>query len=206
MKKKDIIVERSYDLFLTLGFKNVTMDDIANDMGISKKTIYAHFKNKTKLVESVAFQLFENTRHGIDHISRNTINPIEKLYLVKLYVMHQLNNENQSPRCQLRKYYPRIHNTLICMQYEKMQRSVLESLEYGIQTGVFRSTIDTDFISRIYFIGMMGIKDHIHFPQKTYKMTYLMKSYLEYHLKAIVTEKGTVLLNELITTTANRHK
>ena len=56
MKTK--IIKRATELFLTLGFKSVTMDDIANELGISKKTIYVHFKNKTKLVEEVTFNLF----------------------------------------------------------------------------------------------------------------------------------------------------
>ena len=50
---REKIIHKSADLFLNLGFKSVTMDDIANEMGISKKTIYVHFENKTKLVEAV---------------------------------------------------------------------------------------------------------------------------------------------------------
>ena len=41
---KEKIVIKSADLFLTYGFKSVTMDDIANALGISKKTIYVYFK------------------------------------------------------------------------------------------------------------------------------------------------------------------
>ena len=47
---KEKIIQKSADLFLSYGFKSVTMDDIANALGISKKTIYQHFDNKTKLV------------------------------------------------------------------------------------------------------------------------------------------------------------
>ena len=54
---KDKIIHKSADMFLNLGFKSVTMDDIASEMGISKKTIYQHFTNKTKLVEATTLQL-----------------------------------------------------------------------------------------------------------------------------------------------------
>ena len=57
---REKITHRAAEMFLTLGFKSVTMDDIANELGISKKTIYVHFKNKTKLVEAVTFEVFEN--------------------------------------------------------------------------------------------------------------------------------------------------
>ncbi len=196
---REKIIYKSSELFLTLGFKSVTMDDIANELGISKKTIYVHFSNKTKLVEAVTFHLFDTICDGIDDICDNAPNPIEELYSIKMYVMHHLKNEKTSPQYQLKKYYPQIHAQLKFKQFEKMHSSVQESLQQGVDTGVFRDTIDVDFISRMYFIGMTGIKDNMFFPPEQYQMEYLMESYLEYHLRAIVTEKGFKILNQFIT-------
>ncbi len=195
---REKIIYKSTDLFLNLGFKSVTMDDIANELGISKKTIYVHFPNKTKLVEAVTFHLFDTICTGIDSICENAPNPIEELYSIKMYVMKHLKNEKTSPQYQLKKYYPLIHAELKMKQFEKMHESVEKSLEHGIETGVFRDTIDVDFISRMYFTGMTGIKDNMFFPPESYQMEYLMESYLEYHLRAIVTEKGFKILNQFI--------
>ena len=195
---RDNIIHKSAELFLNLGFKSVTMDDIAHEMGISKKTIYVHFANKTKLVEAVTFELFETICDGIDDICESANNPIEELYSIKMFVMQHLKNEKTSPHYQLKKYYPKIHTELKFKQFEKMHQSVQESLEHGVATGVFRHTIDVDFISRMYFTGMTGIKDNMFFPPKHYEMNYLMESYLEYHLRAIVTEKGLQILNKFI--------
>lgn len=196
---REKIIHKSSELFLTLGFKSVTMDDIANAMGISKKTIYVHFSNKTKLVEAVTFHLFDSICDGIDGICENANNPIEELYSIKMYVMHHLKNEKTSPIFQLKKYYPQIHKQLKFKQFEKMHTSVEESLQQGVDSGVFRDTIDVDFISRMYFTGMTGIKEELFFPRDRYPMDYLMESYLEYHLRAIVTEKGFKILNQFIT-------
>ncbi|MCC1484341.1 TetR/AcrR family transcriptional regulator [Winogradskyella immobilis] len=196
---RDKIIQKSAELFLNLGFKSVTMDDIANEMGISKKTIYVHFSNKTKLVETVTFTLFETICDGIDGICSTSNNPIEELYAIKMFVMQHLNNEKTSPQYQLKKYYPQIYDVLKAKQFDKMQDSVLESLQQGVNTGVFRNTIDVNFISRMYFNGMTGIKDNSIFPQEKFNMNYLMESYLEYHLRAIVTEKGMTILNNFIT-------
>ena len=176
------------------------MDDIANEMGISKKTIYVHFKNKTKLVEAVTFHLFDIISQDIDHVCDKAPNPIEELYSVKMCVMQHLKDEKSSPQFQLKKYYPSIYETLKFKQFEKMHKSVLESLENGVAAGVFRPNIDIDFISRMYFTGMTGIKDNMFFPADKYEMNYLMESYLEYHLRAIVTEKGMGILNNFINT------
>lgn len=195
---REKIIHKSVELFLNLGFKSVTMDDIANEMGISKKTIYVHFPNKTKLVETVTFTLFETICNGIDGICSTSNNPIEELYAIKMFVMQHLNNEKTSPQYQLKKYYPQIYDILKSKQFDKMQDSVSESLQQGVNTGVFRNTIDVDFISRMYFNGMTGIKDNSIFPQEKFNMDYLMESYLEYHLRAIVTEKGMTILNNFI--------
>ncbi|WP_299333572.1 TetR/AcrR family transcriptional regulator [uncultured Psychroserpens sp.] len=195
---RDKIIHKSAELFLNLGFKSVTMDDIATEMGISKKTIYVHFKNKTKLVEAVTFNLFDTICDGIDSICDNAPNPIEELYSIKMFVMHHLKNEKSSPQYQLKKYYPQIYDVLKYKQFEKMHQSVKDSLNHGVETGVFRKSIDVDFISRMYFTGMTGIKDNMFFPTETYNMNYLMESYLEYHLRAIVSEKGMTILNNFI--------
>lgn len=59
-------------MFLTLGFKSVTMDDIAAELGISKKTIYQHYANKNDLVEDSAMMVFEKISDGIDQISQTS--------------------------------------------------------------------------------------------------------------------------------------
>ncbi|TNJ44262.1 TetR/AcrR family transcriptional regulator [Tamlana fucoidanivorans] len=193
------IINKSAELFLTLGFKSVTMDDIANELGISKKTIYVHFKNKTKLVEAVTFEVFETICDGIDCICNNSTNPIEELYDIKLFVLKYLKNEKTSPQYQLKKYYPDIFRKLHIKQFEKMHDCVTKSLQKGVDTGLFRSNLDVNFISRIYFNGMTGIKDETFFPQTIFSMEYLIESYLEYHLRAIVTPQGLELLNMFIT-------
>ena len=90
---REKIITTSAKLFLDYGFKSVTMDEIANTIGISKKTIYVHFANKTKLVEAVTFSIFGNICTGIDAICTNSKNPIEELYAIKIYVMNYLKNE-----------------------------------------------------------------------------------------------------------------
>ena len=195
---RENIIQKSAELFLNLGFKSVTMDDIANEMGISKKTIYVHFENKTKLVEAVTFTVFENICQGIDCICDTSRNPIEELYDIKMYVMHYLKDEKTSPQFQLKKYYPQIYQRLHFKQFEKMHESVKESIQKGIETELFRSNINVEFISRMYFNGMVGIKDETIFPQSIFSMDYLMESYLEYHLRAIVTEKGLKILDKFI--------
>ena len=195
---REKILSKAADLFLSYGFKSVTMDDIANAMGISKKTIYQHFDNKTKLVEATSLSVFEIISHGIDCICALEKNPIEEIYDIKRFIMEHLKDEKSSPQYQLQKYYPKIFTTLKQKQFQVMQSCVISNLERGIKQGFYRETIDVEFIARIYFNGMLAIKDKDLFPLRIFSMNMLMNNYLEYHLRGICTEKGLKILNQFI--------
>jgi len=195
---KEKIIMKSEELFLTLGFKNVTMDDIATGLGISKKTIYTHFSNKTELVSAVTFSVLEYIYKGIEQIKKNAVNPIEELYDTKLFLINFLKKERVSAQYQLKKYYPKIFDQLQVKKFQKMHSSVENSLKKGVELQLFRPEIDTAFISRVYFVGMTGIRDTSVFSESMFDKNYLMESYLEYHLRAIVTENGLKLLNNYV--------
>lgn len=197
-RMKTKIIEIATELFLNLGFKSVTMDDLASEMGISKKTIYTHFDNKTKLVEATTEYLFNTVCVSIDNILDEKKEPIEELYAIKAFVMHHLKNEKTSPQYQLQKYYPKIHSELKIKQFAVMQECIISNLNRGMEDGIFRDNIDVEIISKLYFIGIIGIKDVEMFPAQEFPMTKLMDDYLEYHVRGIATEKGLKILNKLI--------
>ncbi|WP_047548364.1 TetR/AcrR family transcriptional regulator [Psychroserpens sp. Hel_I_66] len=197
---KDKIIHKSADMFLNLGFKSVTMDDIASEMGISKKTIYQHFTNKTKLVEATTLQVFEFISHGIDCICELEKNPIEEIYEIKQFVMLHLKNEKSSPQYQLQKYYPKICATIKKKQFEKMHGCVSQNLDRGVSQGLYRKNINVEFTARLYINGMMSLKDQDIFPLENFSMHVLMDNYLEYHLRGICTIKGLEKLTQLLTT------
>ncbi|CAI8417423.1 MAG: HTH-type transcriptional repressor KstR2 [Flavobacterium sp. SCGC AAA160-P02] len=187
---KEKILHIASEMFLIIGFKSVTMDDIAKKSGISKKTIYAHFNNKTALVGAVTDFLFETVRKGVDLIHKQEQNPIVELFEIKRFVMKHLKDEKSSPQYQLQKYYPKIYSSLKHKQFDVMQELIKENLEKGIHQKLYRPTVDIDFIARIYFHGVVGIKDKDLFPLQNYSMKTLMTYYLEYHLRGICTKKG----------------
>src|SRR5690606_16940324 len=125
---KDKILDKATEMFLNLGFKSVTMDDIALELGISKKTIYQHFKTKNALVEAATFYLFESIISGITFICEATENPIEELFQIKKFVSNYLKDEKSSPQFQLKKYYPKTYNRL----YQKQLKVIAECLQQNI--------------------------------------------------------------------------
>lgn len=192
-----LIVGKATDLFLSRGFKSVTMDDIANELGISKKTIYQHFKTKTDLVAASSEAIFEFIRKGIHEIRDRELNPIDEFYTINDYVIEHLKDESTAPEYQLLKYYPQIHSRLNAMKYDEIQDCVSGNLKRGIEMGLYRKEIDKSFVIGIYFIGVSGIRDQDIFPNKNFKPKHLTDAYLDYHIRGIASEKGVTYLQAL---------
>lgn len=195
---KEQILHTAIELFLTQGFKSITMDDIARELGISKKTVYVHYSNKEAIIEASAGQLFTVICGGIDLIRERGLNPIQELYDIKKFVLKHLKGERSSPMYQLQKYYPKTYQKLRQGQYDYMQTCVTDNVQRGVEQGVFIKDINVQFVSRIYFIGITGIKDEGIFPQSQFPLNDLYNMYLEYHIRGIVTPKGRKILNKII--------
>jgi len=185
-------------MFLALGFKSVTMDDIAAELAISKKTIYQHFANKEELVEGTTMFLFEKVSTGIDAIREQNLNPVEEIFTIRNFMMQFLKDETASPFHQLQKFFPHIMSCLRSKQFGKMHGCMKENLQKGIDHGFYRPDINIEFVSRIYFTGLTGIKDKDIFPDTMFNAMSLTEFFLQYHLGSIVTQKGFEVLNNIL--------
>ena len=192
MKKK--IVDQSIQLFLQYGFKSVTMDDIAKHMGVSKKTIYVHFPTKDQLVEQSALNHLDGIIKRINVISKQSKDPIIELYQIKKEALNHLSSEKNSPQYQLQKYYPSLYSKLKEKEFSALSGLFSNSIQEGIQTGIFRKDIDVDFVVRIFFNGIRGITNIKLFPIEIYKIEDLLLNFSGYHLRALCTHEGIIKL------------
>jgi AcrR family transcriptional regulator len=187
---KESIVNHAIPLFLQFGFKSVTVDDLALKMSISKKTIYTHFPTKEQLVETSVMKHFDLVIDKILSICQHSKDPIIELYQIKKEVSKYLSNEKNSPIYQLQKYYNTIYQKLKQKEFNALGSMFSASLNRGINIGLFRSGIDIDFVTRIFFNGIRGIQDVELFPIDQFKMEHLLINFSEYHLRAICTPEG----------------
>lgn len=174
------------------------MDEIARELGMSKKTLYVHFPNKKKLVEATSYFVFKTIINGILSIQDQNLNPVEELYAIKKFTAQNLKDEKSAPYHQLQKYYPEIAAKLIQEQQNLLEDSIGENLIRGIKAGLYRPDIHLDFISKVYLLGSMGIRRHEQFPKEEFSPSSLVEMHMEYHLRAIATPKGLEELEKQI--------
>lgn len=193
---REKILDTATEMFLSYGFKSVTMDDIAEKLGISKKTIYTHYSTKNKLVQASGSHLLQTISEGINEVRSKNLNPVIENFEIKKFVNQHLKGEKTSPHFQLKKYYPKVFNTLIEEQFNVLEDCVGDNISRGIELGYYREQINVPFVCRIHFVGMMGIRNKEIFPIEEFSEQDLNEEFLNYHLRAICTLKGIKTLEE----------
>ncbi len=194
MKQK--IFRKAGEMFLKYGVKSVTMDDIANALGVSKKTIYTHYKTKKELIEKTVKTIFLEVMEGIDVIHQQEMNPIIEVFKIRQFITKNYTIEGRTPYFQLKKYYPEIFQDIQQQRFRFMQKHIKEIVNRGIDMGLFRKNLDVEFIFRIHLYGIDNIKNEDFFPPKMFNQTKLLDDFLEYHLRGISTKKGIETLEQ----------
>ena len=128
-KNERKIITVAIDLFSKFGFKSVTIDDIAEKMSVSKKTIYAHFPKKETLVETSVMQHFDIIIEKMMFISKHSKDPIIELYQMNKEALKYLSNEKNSPIYQLQKYYRSIYQKLQIKEFTALGECFLKVLK-----------------------------------------------------------------------------
>lgn len=191
------ILEKATEMFLTQGFKSVTMDDIAAELGISKKTIYQHFASKPELIEKALVTI--NNKFSQQLVA--TLNRGEEAIPELLAAYNDINDifliDSSGCFYQLTKYYPKIAQKQKKFHEKNYVKHIERNLEKGIREGVYRPDVDVDYIARFYIASLVAIEDLDYFPESEYSHSEVHCLHLEYHIRSIVTEKGMKIYKDL---------
>ncbi len=194
---KDKIIEKATDLFLRLGFKSITMDDIANEMCISKKTIYKFFINKEVLIAESTAIMHENVHQTMEAIIAQNFNPIQENFEIRKMFKGIFQSAETSPLYQLKKHYPEIYDTVLCKEKDECYRFVKQNMERGMEMGLYRKEIDIDIMTQFYYDLVFGINANTVLEKDAQR---LELAALEYHTRAIATPKGVIELERNLST------
>lgn len=187
------IINKSKELFLKLGFKSITMDDIAQEMSCSKKTIYKHFANKEILVEKTIRHVQDEIHYNISKILNGNENPIAGNFEVSAYFQDMFKSSETSPVHQLKKHYPEIYHKVHKRQVNECKVWFVNNIQKGIDQGYFRSEIDTDTYADFYYLIIFNINEN---TVNVRDAAALELKALEYHTRAMATAEGIIELEK----------
>lgn len=190
---KEKIIAKASDLFMKLGFKSVTMDDIAGEMCISKKTIYKYFCNKELLIEEATEMVHRTIHLSIDTIVAKSYNPIEENFEIRKMFKEMFKTGGTSPAYQLKKHYPEIYDSVMSREINECNTVFRQNIEKGIQQGLYRKDILIDTYVNFYYILIFSINGNISSEIESKEIELQA---LEYHTRAMATPEGIIELEK----------
>lgn len=190
---KDKIIAKATDLFLRLGFKSVTMDDIAGEMCISKKTIYKYFCNKELLIEESTTMVHKEVHQIIDSIVAKNHNAIEENFKIKKMFKDMFKAGDSSPLYQLKKHYPEIYHQVMKREIEECNSCFRKNIEKGIEQKLYRNDLNIETYVKFYYYLIFSINENTSSEIEARKIEL---EALEYHTRALATPEGIIELEK----------
>jgi AcrR family transcriptional regulator len=190
---KEKIMSKASDLFMKLGFKSVTMDDIAGEMGISKKTIYKFFSNKEILIEEITALIHSEIHEIIGQIVAQNFNAIEENYQIRKMFKEMFQSADTSPVYQLKKHYPSIFEKVMVMEMNECNTLFKKNIENGIAQGLYRKEIPVETFVKFYYNLIFSVKEQTVSEKEGQNLELQI---LEYHTRAIATLSGIAELEK----------
>ncbi|MCS7073894.1 MAG: TetR/AcrR family transcriptional regulator [Bacteroidia bacterium] len=198
MSLEQRIIESCRNLFLSMGVRAVTMDDIASHLGMSKKTIYQHFKDKGEIIEAVTKQHFEQEK-CYDEISLGTAkNAIEGMLSIFQRTQQTFSKINPILPYEIRKYYPETWKHFEEFREQHMVQKLRQNLEWGIQEGFYRPDISIEISIRLHICEIDNIFNPLLFPPDKYNLQVVLMNSMLRFLLSITTLKGTEMIHQYL--------
>ncbi len=192
------ILEGCDKLFRKFGIKSLSMDDIARELGMSKKTIYQFVTDKNDLVKKTFHFILNYTENQCSTIKNETNNPIDEILLISRNMSQQMKGINPAVFYDLRKYHPEAWLLFENHSQTFIYSQVKDNLIKGIEHGFYRKNIKEDILARLYISLVQTISNPELFSNIDYDFSSVYHEMIKYHLNGICTEKGREYFNTKI--------
>jgi TetR/AcrR family transcriptional regulator, cholesterol catabolism regulator len=186
------------ELYLKYGIKSITMDDVARDMGISKKTLYQFVTDKDDLVGKFVEMEIEMRQEEIGKCFNSKCNAIEELFGISVFMNKVMRDQNPATEYDLKKYYPQHYQKTVQTRRERMFNYILQNLIKGKSEGLYRRDMNEKFIAKLYLSRSENIHSNALFTVEEFTSMKLFVELIKYHVRGIGTEKGIKILDEKI--------
>ena len=192
------ILLKARELYMKYGIKSITMDDVARELGISKKTLYQYITDKDDLVGKFVDNEISMRQEEICKCFRIGYNAIEELFEISIFMNKLMRNQNSATEYDLKKYYPVHFEKTIKARREGIFNYILVNLKKGINEGLYRKEMNKEVIAKLY----LWRSENTHFDElftiEEFTSIKLFVELINYHVRGIATEKGIMILEKKI--------
>jgi DNA-binding XRE family transcriptional regulator len=177
-------------LYTKFGIKSITMDDVATELGISKKTLYQHVTDKEDLVDKFIDNEIELRQKQICECFKIGYNAIEELFEISLFMNKLMREQNPATEHDLKKYYPEQYQKIAKVRREGMYSYILLNLKKGKNEGLYRNDMDDEVIAKLYLSRAESVPISTLYTVEEFTSIKIFVELLTYHIRGIATQTG----------------
>jgi AcrR family transcriptional regulator len=203
LEEANKILQGAASLFMRIGIKSVSMDDIAREIGVSKKTIYKHYSDKKELVLRVIEADHRNEMKACEECYKTGENAVQKMIDISRHISNHHRDTNLTVLYDLQKYYPEAWDRVSEFQKEFIQHAIGQNIEEGKHEKLYRADLDVFTTASMYGTLIRGMMKQLASRQNTYDFKTLHLQMVSYHLYGICTSTGRAYLKQHINEITN---
>ena len=192
---KERVVAKASMLFMRNGIKSVTMDNIAGQMGISKRTLYENFRDKDELLMECFVYQSREAQKEFEKIAVTCANSMELLLRVFFYTWRKLRNTNRNFYSDMKKYHPAISSLL---DKEERVRSAEQLMEQGKREGLIRPDLKIEIVLMLLGAQFEMLKNSEEFDTSRYSFIEIFETIFINFIRGIATARGVAFIEEFI--------
>jgi TetR/AcrR family transcriptional regulator, cholesterol catabolism regulator len=166
------------------------MDNIARELGMSKKTLYDHFNNKADLLAKALQMVITEINSWYDELKQRELSAIDELLEISKRVNDEYDKFTPSNIFDLKKYYP----VVIMEHFEKEKKLtykvLVENLQKGIAQGFYRSDLDVELIAMLYVQKIEALHSGGFWEDADVRFEKVFEIMFENHIRGIVNQSG----------------
>ncbi|MCG7280682.1 TetR/AcrR family transcriptional regulator [Chryseobacterium taklimakanense] len=196
MEDNTQFLEKATELFIENGSKTLTMDDIAREFGISKKTLYQKYKNKEALIEEVLDFKLKEIIEKMRKLDTEVENALERMFCRDEQMKRAVSSNKSMMIRQLVKYYPAIYHKHMANFSEKFTEVLVKNIEKGRKQGVYREDFNAEINAKLFIQMMMSYDSSPIFEVNKINRHDFNIEVMMLYMNAITTEKGKEVLKK----------
>ncbi|WP_046243962.1 TetR/AcrR family transcriptional regulator [Hymenobacter terrenus] len=196
MEIKDRILHHAQNLFMRNGIKSVSMDDIAADMAMSKKTLYKWFENKDQIVLGMMTHHLDSTQRECTSLIEAAGSAIDELFRMMEWMKQQFTNIHPSIFYDLQKFHAEAWKLWMVHKHEFILSQIIDNLRRGIAEGLYRSDLDVEVLARLRLAEIELLFDATLYPPQRFGAERVSVALVEHFMLGVATIKGHKLINQ----------
>ena len=181
-------------MFLQYGIRSVSMDDIATQLGISKKTLYQYYTDKDELVDAVLQYEIEHGQQDCTQCLQQSKDAVDEIFLTMERIVEQFRNMNPMVLYDLQKFHFNAFQKFLKYKNGFLIDVIKKNIERGIKEELYRPEINADVLSKFRLESMMLAFNMNLFPPRKYNLAEVTLEIIEHYLYGLATLKGHKLI------------